>query len=35
MWRIMRATTEGLDVECSIRYGANKNIVYGIIRKLS
>jgi hypothetical protein len=35
MWRIMRATTEGLDVECSLRYGANKNIVYGIIRKLS
>lgn len=35
MWRIMRATTEGLDVECSLRFGQNKNIVYGIIRKLS
>ncbi|KPF43144.1 class I SAM-dependent methyltransferase [Rhizobium sp. G187] len=35
MWRIMRATTEGLDVDCSIRFGANRNIVYGIIRKLS
>jgi hypothetical protein len=35
MWRIMRATTEGLDVECSLRYGQNRNIVYGIIRKLS
>ena len=35
MWRIMRAATEGLDVECSLRFGQNKNIVYGIIRKLS
>ncbi len=35
MWRIMRATTEGLDVECTLRYGENRNIVYGIIRKLS
>ncbi|MFN3831286.1 MAG: class I SAM-dependent methyltransferase [Allorhizobium sp.] len=35
MWRIMRATAEGLDVECSLRFGQNKNIVYGIIRKLS
>ncbi len=35
MWRIMRATTEGLDVECTLRYGQNRNIVYGIIRKLS
>ncbi|QLF70046.1 class I SAM-dependent methyltransferase [Peteryoungia desertarenae] len=35
MWRIMKATTEGMDVECSIRFGANRNIVYGIIRKLS
>lgn len=35
MWRVMRATAEGQDVECSLRYGANRNIVYGIIRKLS
>ncbi|MBC2773525.1 class I SAM-dependent methyltransferase [Rhizobium sp. AQ_MP] len=35
MWRIMRAASEGLDVECTIRFGQNKNIVYGIIRKLS
>ncbi|MBP1850695.1 class I SAM-dependent methyltransferase [Rhizobium halophytocola] len=35
MWRIMRAATEGLDVECTLRFGANRNIVYGIIRKLS
>ncbi len=35
MWRIMRAATEGLDVECSLRFGQNRNIVYGIIRKLS
>lgn len=35
MWRIMRAAAEGLDVECSLRFGQNKNVVYGIIRKLS
>ena len=35
MWRIMKASTEGLDVECTVRFGANRNIVYGIIRKLS
>jgi SAM-dependent methyltransferase len=35
MWRIMRAASEGLDVECTLRFGQNKNIVYGIIRKLS
>ncbi|MCC8933787.1 class I SAM-dependent methyltransferase [Rhizobium sp. 'Codium 1'] len=35
MWRIMRGATQGLDVECSLRFGQNKNIVYGIIRKLS
>jgi SAM-dependent methyltransferase len=35
MWRIMRAATAGLDVECSLRFGKNRNIVYGIIRKIS
>lgn len=34
MWRIVRGATEGMNVDCSLRYGANRNIVYAIIRKL-
>ncbi|MGG7517104.1 class I SAM-dependent methyltransferase [Allorhizobium undicola] len=35
MWRIIRGSTEEGQVEAQVRFGANRNIVYGLIRKLS
>lgn len=34
MWRIVRGATVGMNVDCSLRYGENRNIVYAVIRKL-
>lgn len=35
MWRIINGSVGDLPVEGTVRFGQNKNIVYGIIRKLS
>lgn len=35
MWRIINASGGDMPVEGTVRFGQNKNIVYGIIRKLS
>ncbi|MDQ0454095.1 class I SAM-dependent methyltransferase [Rhizobium paknamense] len=34
MWRIIKGSTQEGQVEAQVRFGANRNIVYGIIRKL-
>lgn len=35
MWRIINGSIGDMPVEAKVRFGQNKNIVYGIIRKLS
>lgn len=35
MWRIIRDSTHDGDFESFVRFGANRNIVYGFIRKVS
>ncbi|MBB4954324.1 SAM-dependent methyltransferase [Agrobacterium vitis] len=33
MWRIIHNSTAGGEFDCRVRFGANRNIVYGFIRK--
>jgi len=34
MWRIIHASTPEGDVDAQVRFGANRNVVYGFIRKI-
>jgi SAM-dependent methyltransferase len=35
MWRIMRSSATDGEFDCYVRFGANRNIVYGFMRKLA